>query len=94
MGICAHTEEEPQEEGSYGLASMSPAHTRCRPSTGPVGAQGPTLIRTQPVKLPLSISLRTCLQRFPDQPELLHPFGYQNPPRYRSHFTSCGTKYN
>lgn len=94
MGICAHTEEEPQEEGSYGLASMSPAHTRCRPSTGPVGAQGPTLIRTQPVKLPLSISLRTCLQRFPDQPELFHPFGYQNPHRYRSHFTRCGTKYN
>lgn len=28
MGICAHTEEEPQEEGSYGLASagaMGPA---------------------------------------------------------------------
>lgn len=94
MGIGAHTEEEPQEEGSYGLASTGPAHTRCGPSARLVGAQGPTLIRTEPVKLLLSISLRTCPRRFPDQPELFHPFRYQNPHTYRSHFTRCGTKYN
>lgn len=59
----------------------------------PGGGPRPTLIRTEPVKLPLSISLRTCLQRFPDQPELFHPFGYQNPHRYGSHFTRRGVKY-
>ena len=68
--------------------------TLCGPSAGLVGAQGPTLSRTEPVTLPLSISLRTSLRRFPDQPELCHVLSIQNPHRYRSRFTRCGTKYN
>lgn len=63
MGICAHTEEEPQEEGSYGLAStraMGPAQAWWGPKTHTYQNRAcQTSAFNQPSNLPPEISRPT-----------------------------------